>query len=372
MIIKNGKVFIDGEFHQVDIRIANGKINEIKPELDNDEVFDAAGNYIFPGFIDTHFHGACKVNCGDSVESMQEICRTIPQYGITSFVPTPMASDDEVNINRIRTIRASKGARGADILGMFLYTQYKNRSISYYPPGINPTKEHTLKIADNDLSDIIGILVAPELEGGLEWISWVRSQGVIPVIGFSEGTGEQLSEAVKRGATLTDHFPNGFPTIDHHMSQAVTQCLMEDDLYMQLNCDCIHVSVEYIKMMLELKGEDHIISVSDSSQLLGMPEGEYDMGDKKVYLKDGAVRDINGKLVTGAHTYDENMRTMYANGFSLETLGKIFAENVSTALSLSDRGKIEKGRRADLVIMNENLDVMNTMIQGEWVFTKAP
>ena len=101
---------------------------------------------------------------------------------------------------------------------------------------------------------------------------------------------------------------------------------------------------------------------------MGKPEGEYHFLDKIVYIKDGAVRDADGKLVTGCHTFDENMRTMLANGFSLETIGKIFSENAADAYMLKDRGKIEVGRRADLVVMNRDLFVEKTMINGEWFY----
>ena len=370
MIIKNAKVFVDGQFHDYDVKTENGLITEVAENIEGDEVFDARGQYLFAGFIDAHFHGACNVYCGDSVESMREIARTIPQYGTTSYIPTPIAKNDEITRERIRTIRKSKNVPGAQVAGIFLYTDYKHRSIPYYPISVVPTKEDTLAIADGDLSDIMAVLYAPELDPDCSWTKWLSDNGVIPLIGFTEGTADDVRNAVKNGARVTDHYPNGFPLLDHHNSSAVLQCLLEDDLYMQLNGDCIHVVPEFIQLMLRMKGDDHIIGVSDSSPLMGKPEGEYKMGDKTVYIKDGAVRDINGKLVTGCHTFDENMRTMYSKGFSLETIGKIFTENAAEAYRLKDRGKIEAGRRADLVLMDKDLFVQKTMINGEWFYER--
>ncbi len=371
MIIKNGKVFIDGVYHDIDVEVKDGLITRIGNDLKGQDIYDAQGKYVFAGFIDTHIHGACFVNCGESVESMRKICAHLPQYGVTSFVPTPTDRDDPAFCqNLVRNIRAAKGSPGADIAGIFIYSAYKNRSISYYAPPVAPTKERTLTLVDNDFSDIKALIIAPELPGGLEHISWLHENGVMGAIGFSEGMPNDITEAVKRGATITDHFPNGFPAIDHHKSMAVTQCLLEDDLYMQLNPDCIHVAPEFIKMMFRCKGEDKFVAVSDSSALMGLPEGEYQSNGKTVYIRDGAVRDASGKLVTGAHTYDENMRTFKAKGFSLETIGRIFTENAARAFHFEDRGKIEEGRRADLVIMNKDLYVEKTMIQGEWFYEK--
>ena len=369
MIIRNARVFIDGQFHDYDVRTENGIITEIADRIDG-EGFDAEGKYLFAGFIDVHFHGACDAYCGDSIEKMEEIARTIPQYGVTGYIPTPIVKNDEESKHRVKTIRKAKNLPGAQVLGMFIYSFYRHRSIPYYPQSIIPTKEDTLDLIDGTFDDIIAILYAPELDPDRSWTRWVRENGAFPLIGFTEGTAQDVHEAVAAGARLTDHYPNGFPMLDHHVSSAVLQCLHEDDLYLQLNGDCIHVSPEFIRMMIKCKGADHIVGVSDSSPLMGKPEGEYHFLDKIVYIRDGAVRDADGKLVTGCHTFDENMRTMLANGFSLETIGRIFSENAAEAYMLKDRGKIEVGRRADLVVMNKDLFVEKTMINGEWFYEK--
>lgn len=369
MIIKNAKVFINGSFYDCDVRTENGLITEISKDI-LDDGFDASGCYLFAGFIDAHFHGACEAYCGDSLEKMQEIARTLPQYGVTAYIPTPIVKHDEETKHRLRTIRATKNIPGAEVIGIFLYTDYKHRSIPYYPISVAPSKEDTLELADGDLSDVRAVLYAPELDPDRSWTRWLRGNGVLPLIGFTEGTSEDVRDAVKNGARLTDHYPNGFPLLDHHVSSAVLQCLLEKDLYLQLNGDCIHVSPEFIQLILKMKGDDHVVAVSDSSPLMGKPEGEYDMFGMKVFIKDGAVRDINGKLVTGCHTFDENMRTMYAHSFSLETIGKIFTENAAEAYLLKDRGKIEVGRKADLVLMDKDLNVLKTMINGEWFYER--
>ncbi|WP_303015688.1 amidohydrolase family protein [Holdemania massiliensis] len=368
MIIVHGKVFIDGQFHETDIRITGKKIAEIGPHLQGEEILDARGALIFPGFIDTHIHGAEQVNCGESVAAMQKICAALPKYGVTSFTPTPIADEIEASQKAVRVIRAAKGTPGSDILGIFLYTGYKNRSIPYYAPPTLPTPQHTLALVDQDLSMIFSALIAPELKGGMEWIDWAVNHDVLPIIGFSEGSPEVIHEAVAHGARLTDHFPNGFPAMDHHDSQGVVQCLLEENLAMQINCDCIHVAPEFIRMMIQCKGLDHLVAISDSSFLLGCPEGEYRMGDKQVFLKAGAVRDNHGKLVTGAHSFDENMRTLRRKGFTLEEIGCLCAENAAKILNLKDRGKIEVGRRADLVLMDTDLHVQKTMIEGQWFY----
>jgi len=372
MIIKNGKVFIDGSFfNNYDVRIENGIIKEIGKGLEGSDVVDVKGQFVFPGFIDTHIHGAAMVACGEGEEAMRKICAFLPQFGVTSIMPTPIVRDDvERSKKAVRGIRAAKGAKGTDILGIYLYTGFQNRSDPYYPLHVAPTKELTMELVDGDLSDIKMILVAPDLPGALDWIKWVSGEGVIPTIGFTEATSDQIYQAVENGATLTDHFYNGFPIMDHHKSGSTVGCLTAPNLYFQMNCDCIHVAPPFIRLAILAKGIDKIVPVSDSSIYIGAAEGEYTFEDgKKVFVKDGTVRDINGKLVTGAHTFDENVRTMYANGFSLEEIGTMFTENAAKAIRITDRGKIEVGRRGDIVILDEQLFVKKTFILGEEAYS---
>lgn len=372
MLIKNASVFIDGKFHDVDVRFENGLIQEIGKKICDDLVVEASGKLLFPGFIENHIHAGANVSLSDSKEAVEKICRVLPQYGITSFTPTPIASTIEESVKAIRNIRAAKGCLGSDMLGIYLYSPYKNRSITYYDPPVIPTVEHTLELVDHDLSDIFSILVAPELDKDHKWIDYMIAHGVLPVIGFSEGTYKDIHEAVTHGATLTDHFYNGFPPLDHHYDNATCACLLEEKLNFQMIFDGIHVAVPYIKLAIKMKGIDHILPVSDVSKFVGMPDGEYDMDGKRVFLKNGAVRNIDGKLVTGAHSFDENMRTMFhGKYFTLEEIGTLFSENAAKILRLNDRGKIEIGRRADLVLMDQDLNVEETYVLGKRVYKKG-
>jgi N-acetylglucosamine-6-phosphate deacetylase len=373
MLIKNGQVFISGQYLAQDIRIENGLIAEIGEGLSGGEVLDAKDKLVFPGFIETHIHGSDFYEVGGGEESMRQISSILPKYGITSFTPTPTANTPEDSVKAIRGIRAAKGAAGADILGIHLYTPYKHRSIPHYPISIAPTREHTLAMMDGDISDLSIILVAPELPGAMEWIRWITEQNIIVMLGFTEGTAAQMNEAADNGATLLDHFYNGFPTMDHHAAGSTVGCLLEKRLYCQMNCDLIHVAEPFIRLAIAVKGLDHIIPVSDGSRFVGAPDGEYEFHGQALVKKDGAVRTKDtGKLVTGCHGYDENMRGLYRIGFTLEEIGTMFSENAAQMLGLCDRGKIKAGCRGDLVIMDTGLHVEQTIQLGRVIYTKVP
>lgn len=157
--------------------------------------------------------------------------------------------------------------------------------------------------------------------------------------------------------------------MDHHENGSTVGCLIEDKINFTMNCDCIHVAPAFIRLAIKAKGIQHIIAVSDSSTFVGAKEGEYTRDDGKVvFVKDGTVRDKNGKLVTGCNSFDTNMRTMLKNGFTLEEIGTICTENCTEIMNFKDRGKIEVGRRADLVWMDEKLNIKGTIQKGKLVY----
>ena len=375
MLVKNAEVFINGQFHNRDIRIDKGIISEVGAGLTGGDILGASGMFVFPGFIETHIHGGARDRLAGGGDAAKKIAAWLPQYGITGWIPTPTATTIEDSLKAVRGIRAAKGSPGADILGISFYSPYKNRSISYYPDKVPPTKEHTLAMMDGDISDLLIVSVAPELPGGMEYIKWLKSENIIPMIAFTEATAKEIYEAADNGATLLDHFFNGFPPMKHSEEGSTIGCLLEDRLYAQMQMDHVHVTEPFIRLAMRVKGADRIIAVHDGSEFVGAPDGEYFRGtdpDSPTYRlikKDGAVRNKDGKLVTGCRSYDENMRTAYSKGYALEDIGKMFSENAAKMLGLTDRGKIEAGRRGDLVVMNKELFVQKTIILGDVVFS---
>ena len=351
MIVKNGRVFHDGAYHDEDVRCMGGMITEIGPELTgDDEIFDASGKIVFPGFIDCHIHGSNGATFSDGKEKAAQACLILPRFGVTSIHPAIAPSTVEAALAGVRSIRAAKGSPGADILGIHIEMMYGNRSIAYYSEGrVNPTPEHTLSMVDGDLSDIVAISASPDHPGAYAWFRWLSNQGVVGEIGYTECSARQMHEAADNGATLLNHFYNGFEAMDHHKNGCVVGGLLEPRLYCSITLDGIHVASDFIHMTVLLKGVDRIIPCTDCSEFLGLPEGTYHYHGKEITFKDGSARDSNGKLVAGAHSYDSNMRAVKKMGFlTMEELGTIFTENCARFLNIQDRGKISIGRRGGL------------------------
>ena len=372
MIIKNGKVFLNGVYHDdLEILTEDGKIIAVGQNLTSDgDVLDAGGNLVFAGFIDTHIHGSYRRSFLDGEEAVRDICAQLPRQGVTSCMPTLAPINVDAGIAAVRGIRAARGCEGADPFGIHFEGPYFSleRHASMNPAAQhNPDKDHTLAMADGDISDVLLMNTAPELPGAMEWIRWATSQGITVEVCYTTATADQIKEAADNGVTQTSHLYNGFQAMDHKINGPVPGCLLEDRIDVQITCDGIHVAPAWIKLALKVKGVNHCIGITDAGLYTGLPEGEYqDKIRGTVILKDGAIRDTTGMLISGCTTWDGIMRACKNKiGLTLEEIGSFYGENPAACLGITDRGKIEVGRKADFAIMDSELNVVKTIIDGK-------
>ena len=370
MIIRNGRVFLDGVYHDnLEVLTKDGKILEVGPNLpcDGEEVIDAGGNLVFAGFIDIHIHGSYQKSWADGEEAVRYICSQLPKHGVTSCLPTLAPKNVDAAIATVRGIRAARGCEGADPFAIHFEGPYFSleRHASMNPASqMNPDIQHTLAIADGDLSDIKLMNSAPELPGAMEWIRWATEQGIKVEVCYTTASSDTIKEAADNGATQISHLYNGFQALDHRTNGPVVGCLLEDRLNAQLTCDGIHVAAAWIKLAIKVKGVQHCIGITDAGGYTGMAEGEYQNPvHGTIIIKDGSVRNTKGMLLSGCTTWDAIMRACKNKiGLSLEEIGSIYGESPASCLGITDRGKIEVGRKADFTIMDDELNVLKTII----------
>ena len=375
MLIKNGRVFIAGKYHDnLAIRFHGDRITEIGVDLTDTEIIDAEGNLVFPGFIDTHNHGGYGLSFAGGYQAVREICRQLPQAGVTAVLPTLGPASIEEGINAVRAIRQVRKESGIAVpFGLHYEGPYFSleRHASWNPKiQRNPSKEFTLAVADHDLSDVVLINTAPELPGALDWIEWVVTHGVKVELCYTQASSDLIKEAADRGATQISHLFNGFEAMHHRINGPIVGCLLEDRLNAQLTCDGIHVAAAWIKLAIKIKGVDRIYGITDSSEFTGMAEGEfYNTDNEKFIIQKDRVLDTSGVLTSGCAPWDVIMRSAKNKiGLSLEEIGSIYGESPAKCLGINDRGKIEIDRKADFTIMDAELNVVKTIIAGKVCF----
>lgn len=380
MKITNANVFFDGEFHEVEVQVIDGIITKIDTHIDDDEVIDAKGNYLYPGGVDAHIHGGFLYSfydnglvdyMGHGEEHVKEICRRLPQYGVTSVVAT-LGADSPIDhlayaARCIRKVREEEV--GADPFKLHYEGPLTNPSqhCCFNPEySLKPTVENVLAMCDNDVSDVLLMNVAPEVEGAMECIDWLRDHNVLSEVCYTQCSSDQVKEAADHGLNQTSHLYNCFEPMHHRKNGAVIGALLDDRIKCQLTCDNYHVASNWIKLAIRLKGIDHCYGITDMTSLSGLGEGEHDVPYyEKVTVKNGIIQAPDGTICGGSNTWDKILKiTRDDIGLSMEDTASLYFESPCKCLEIKDRGKIEVGRRGDLVIMDQDFHVLETFIKG--------
>lgn len=389
MIIKNANVFRNGKFEHSDVLFDEKQILKIGKDLDTEgeEVIDAEGKDLYAGIIDCHIHGgfmrSFQANVkketwekyGEPERQARYICRKVLENGVTSIMPTigDLTVDEYLECVRlIRKIR--KDVEGADPFMFHFEGTYQNpqhHSSFMHNHDTLPSREHTLAITDNDLSDVCLIGIAPEMEGSMEYLEWLCSEtNVHAEAGYTKASAQTITRAADRGLDQTTHMFNGFEPMHHRIDGPDVGIMIDDRIKCQLTLDSYHVSPYWCRFLIKVKGLDNIYGLTDLSSHSGLPEGIHYLENGRIIIaKDGFIRDEKGTIQSGNNTMDQIMyKARNLVGLTKEEVGSIFTENVAGCLDVKDRGKIEVGRRSDFVIMDDDYKVIKTILKGKVVY----
>ena len=227
-------------------------------------------------------------------------------------------------------------------------------------------------MVDYDYSDVDIISLAPETEGALDYIDYIVAQGVMPEIGYDNATAEQVIEAADHGLCQATHLYNGYRPMHHRESNANAAVLYDDRIKAQLTMDGVHVNPFWVKLTIKIKGIDNVYGITDFSANAGLEEGWHDFGNgMRFETRDGFNYHENGHLAGGSNAMNDMMRrARNIVGLSREEVGSLYAESPAKCLNITDRGKIEVGRKSDLVLMDDDYQVYTTIIDGKVFYQK--
>lgn len=333
--------------------------------------------YIWPGLIDIHIHGAGGKDVMDATpEAIETISRTLGRYGVTGFLATTVTGNKQHLERAMANVvnQAPYLQNGAEVLGIHLEGPWicPERRGAQNPEFIVDPEPEDAEWAVNQSEGTLRIVtMAPERPGALETIRELVKRGVIVSIGHTDATYEQVLEAAEAGATHLTHCFNGMRGLHHREPGVVGAGLVDERLSLELIADGHHVHPGAIQLLVNVKGPDDLMLISDGMRAVGMPPGESELGGLRVFSDGETVRLENGSLAGSLLTLDAAVRNMVEFGkVPLYKAVKMASLTPAKRIGVDgELGSIKEGKLADLVVVDEHCQVQRVWRKGREIST---
>lgn len=379
MWIENVKVYTEEqEFREGAIAVEQGVFAEHAE--DRGQILNGNGCYAIPGLIDIHFHG-CKGHdfCDGTEEALAEICRYEASVGVTAVAPAAMTLPVE-DLENILSAAAAYQRQGssperADLLGInmegpFISRHKKGAQDEAYIIPASLKVFHRFQKAANGLVKYMA--VAPEEPGALAFIERAKEEVTVS-LGHTNADYDTAKAAFDRGASHAVHLYNAMPPFGHRAPGVVGAVADSDRVMAELICDGIHVHPAVVRATFQMLGSRRIVFISDSMRAAGMPDGEYSLGGQAVRVTGRKAALVSDGTLAGSVTnLMECMRTAVTEmGIPLEQAVACASVNPAKSLGAYDQyGSISPGKKANLVLLDEQLQVKMVMKDGRILSAK--
>lgn len=357
------------------------------PATERDEVINAGGLYVSPGFIDMHTHGAGGYDFMDgTVEAYLGAAKMHAKHGTTSLLPTTLTSTNEELLKTFSIYKEAKAknTEGASFLGLHLegpYFAYGQKGAQDPKYLRNPEPEEYNAILEAS-DDIMRWSLAPELKGAIEFGKVLRSKNILPSIAHTDAICEEVEEAFDAGFTHVTHLYSCMSTITrrnaYRYAGALEATYLIDDMTVEIIADGVHLPKSLLRYVYKFKGPDKIALCTDSMRGAGMPDGESILGSlqggQKVIIEDGVAKLPDRTAFAGSvATADRLIRTMIGLAdVPLEEAIRMITLTPARILKIDKtKGSIEIGKEADLVLFDKDININTTIINGKVVYKKT-
>ena len=358
----------------------NGIIEYVGTQKPSDAmVIDGKNQYLIPGFIDLHCHGGNGLEFMDaSVDEMEEIAKFHLSHGTTTLLPTTLAANGEETERALRTFAKyqekylSGTLKGIHMEGPWLNPeQCGAQNVEY----MKTAKKGELKDLKERYPFILRISAAPELDGGLELGKMAKELGIVASAAHTDADFQKIAEAKENGYTLMTHLYSGMKGVTRknafRTAGAVEAGLYFDDLFVEIIADGRHLPIELLQFIYKYKGADRICLITDAIRAAGMKNGAQTVigslqNGLPVVVEDEVAKLLDRQSFAGSTaTADRLYRTMAnAIGKDMVALSKMSSTTPARVMNWTDRGEIASGKRADMLLVNENLEIEEIILGG--------
>lgn len=340
-------------------------------------VYNLMDMLVTPGFIDQHVHGASGCDFMDgNREATDVILSTLSKEGVTSLLATTVTSTHEEILKALKSLSEYMSIEGPELLGIHLEGPY----LSPKAPGahksellIKPSVD-TFKVYESAaLGKIKMVTLAVEEDENYELIQYLKSKKIIASIGHSVASAEQAKEAIEIGCQCITHCYNAMSGLHHRDVGVVGTTLLTPGLKAEIIADGIHVSDEALRVFDKMKAPEDKILVTDAMRAKGLGAGRYDLGGQWVHSDGEKVITDDGALAGSVLTCDNALRNyMDVTRKPIEEVLKMLTETPAKLHNVFDRkGSIQKGKDADLVVLDSELNVHMTICRGKVAYKRT-
>ncbi|MFW5998763.1 MAG: N-acetylglucosamine-6-phosphate deacetylase [Halanaerobiaceae bacterium] len=365
-IIEDGRLVVQDNI----IEAVGSKENIDKPE---GTVIDIPDLILLPGFIDIHIHGCQGVSASGGKEDIKKMADYLPETGVTGWLPTINSREDMSEVVEM----AEEYEKGAKVLGIhmegpFLTPKNLPGTEKKEPELPDLNKYEKMLETGAEYFKIMGL--SPELKGACNLIKEMKKTGVTPACAHTKGTYEQFMAAVECGLKHITHAYNVMTGFHHRKPGVLGGVLSCDAVTAELIGDGYHVSPVAMDILIRCKGVNNIALITDNTELAGLPDGIY--GERKkeggIIRKVGFSEDQDGTISGSAWPFDHDIRTVKkATGKNIKDIALMSSTIPSQIINMeSKKGTLEVGKDADIVGLNEKLEVQLTIVNGKIQFQK--
>ncbi|HEY8339686.1 MAG TPA: N-acetylglucosamine-6-phosphate deacetylase [Egibacteraceae bacterium] len=332
---------------------------------------DLRGRWVVPGFVDVHVHGGAGAAFeADSAERARDAIAHHRRHGTTTMVASvlsrPLADMEAACRTLLELVRDGELA-GIHLEGPYLHP---DRRGAHDPRNLRtPDRAEIASLLRAGDGAVRMVTLAPELPGGLDLVREVTAHGAVAAVGHSDATYAQTHAAIDAGARMATHLCNGMRGIHHREPGPVVAALEREEVTVEVINDGFHVHPGMVRLIARVAGP-RLAFVTDAVAFSGLPDGDYVFDGRPVQVRDGAVHLAeSGALAGSSLTMAEAVRRAVRDvGLPLADAVAAATTTPAQALGLADvAGTLAPGRRADLVVLDDDLEVVAVMAAGSWV-----
>ncbi len=383
MIIKSERIYFEDGVRDGYLVVEGKKIvgflDKSAPVTD---YVDYSGYRIIPGIFDTHNHGTHGYSPNGFTKGKEEIygyLKGLAANGVSNVFPTISYYEGTDNYKRVVEV-AKEEVDGATILGIHSEdTERLGHRVGEkgIPIGEFPVDMDLVRATWENSEGMLKLCgIAPEKENADEAIEYLNSKGVKVAFMHSDADYKTAMESFKKGIYVSTHTCNVMRGIHHRNMGGLGACLLDEDLYNEIICDCLHNSPEMLTLIFRCKPNmDKWLMISDNVQVAGAPLGKYrnDTNDRyRIITEDGFCLENTGRLsgstkpvLYGIYNLVERL------GMPIETVIRMAALNPCVAYGFGEeKGSIKLGKDCDLAVITDDYQCVATYANGRKVFDR--